>query len=688
MTTGITRDEALAQEIINILFCKILDEQETDPDDTVSFRAGVGESHKEVQRRIKDLFERVKDAVYGDVFEGSDRIRLDADSLAYVVGELQTYSIMETDRDAIGDAFEVFIGPALRGAEGQFFTPRNVIEMLVKMVDPKPGEKIIDPACGSGGFLIAALSHVWRQLRDEGKRKKWSERYLVKREFEVATDCFRGIDKDAFLARVCKAYMALIGDGRGGVFCQNTLEPVDSWPALMRQKIKPGAFDVVLTNPPFGKKIVVKGEKILSQFDLGYKWKYDRTTGEWESTGTLRDKLPPQIPFLERCIQLLKPGGRIGIVLPESIFGNPSHRYIVEWLLARVHVTAIVSMPESLFKTSGKGGTHTKVCVLVGTVDGEEMKAREPERAVQVAEEAAEYGARAPIFMGEAKWCGHDSRGNPTYRKDVAGEMALLDEVPEIAQRFEEWRGDTNGFEPDHRGFILPHDEVVNSILVPRYYNPEIVEEIERLGEEYAFVTLGDLIKKKAVSLATGIEVGKMAYGTGTIPFIRTSDISNWEIKADFKHGVSEAIYEESKAKIDVQAGDIFMVKDGTYLIGACAIVTEYDLPMLFQSHLYRIRVLKPEIVEPWLLFALLNTPIVRLQVRSKQFTQDIIDTIGKRVEELAIPVPRDKKKAKSLAEECRRIIETRVQLRHEASRLVGSVGALTVAEVGIDDDV
>jgi type I restriction enzyme M protein len=131
--------------------------------------------------------------------------------------------------------------------------------------------------------------------------------------------------------------MALIGDGRGGVFCQNTLEPVDSWPALMRQKIKPGTFDVLLTNPPFGKKIVVKGEKILSQFDLGYKWKYDRPTGEWERTGTLRDKLPPQIPFLERCIQLLKPGGRIGIVLPESIFGNPSHRYIVEWLLARVH---------------------------------------------------------------------------------------------------------------------------------------------------------------------------------------------------------------------------------------------------------------------------------------------------------------------------------------------------------------
>lgn len=100
MTTGITRDEALAQEIINVLFCKILDEQDTDPDDTVIFRAGVGELHKDIQKRIKALFERVKDAAYGDVFDVSDTIKLDPDSLAYVVGELQNYCIMEADRDA------------------------------------------------------------------------------------------------------------------------------------------------------------------------------------------------------------------------------------------------------------------------------------------------------------------------------------------------------------------------------------------------------------------------------------------------------------------------------------------------------------------------------------------------------------------------------------------------------------
>ncbi len=418
MTTGITRDEAIAQEIIYLLFCKILDEQDTDPDDTVTFRAGVGESHKDIQKRINTLFDRVKDAAYGDVFDPSDTIKLDDDSLAYVVGELQNYCIMEADRDAIGDAFEVFIGPALRGSEGQFFTPRNVVDMMVKIVDPKPGEKIIDPACGSGGFLINALSHTWAQLRENAKRKGWSERQLTKREFEVATDSFRGIDKDAFLAKVCKAYMALVGDGRGGVFCANSLVPFNEWPEAMQLKIKPGSFDVVLTNPPFGKKIVVKGDKILSQFDLGHKWKRNKETKKYEKTATLHDDQPPQILFLERCLQLLKPGGRLGIVLPEAVFGMPTYEYVVTWLCDRAKIRGVVSMPESLFKTSGKGGTHAKVCVLFV----ENTKPKKDE----------DY----PIFMADVKWCGHDSRGNPTIRKDKSGKSVLLDEVPTVHERW------------------------------------------------------------------------------------------------------------------------------------------------------------------------------------------------------------------------------------------------------------
>jgi type I restriction enzyme M protein len=649
MTTGITRDEALAQEIINVLFCKILDEQETESDHNVMFRAGVDESAAAVKKRILILFEQVKTAAYGEVFSATDSIKLDAESLQYVVGELQNYCVTAADRDAIGDAFEVFIGPALRGTEGQFFTPRNVVKMIVEILDPKPDEKIIDPACGSGGFLITALSHVWAHIALEGKKRNWTERQVTKREVDVATGCFRGIDKDAFLAKVCKAYMALIGDGRGGVFCENSLLAPLEWHPLAQSKVELGTFDLVLTNPPFGTKIPIKGSAVLSQYELGYKWDRDKATGEPKKSNKLEDKRSPQILFLERCLQLLKPGGRMGIVLPESMLGNPSYEYLIAFIQAHANIRGVVTMPESLFKTSGKGGTHTKVAVLFL-----EKKRKKQDDA---------------IFMADVKWCGHDSRGNPTLRRDpITNKPTLMDEVPMVPARFHELN--SGGKSMDHLGFMLPVSRLENRILVPKYYDPEIEASLYRLQRTHDLVKMGDLQRSKVISLTTGIEIGKMAYGTGKIPFIRTSDLSNWEIKADFKHGISEEIYDELKHKVDVEVGDILLVRDGTYLIGTSAIVSEADLPMLFQSHIYRIRVLKSATINPWLLFACLNTPIVKRQIRSKQFTQDIIDTIGKRLTEIRIPIPKDPKVAAKIAREVKEVIQARATLRNRAKEI------------------
>lgn len=222
----------------------------------------------------------------------------------------------------------------------------------------------------------------------------------------------------------------------------------------------------------------------------------------------------------------------------------------------------------------------------------------------------------------------------------------------------------------DRLGFLLPSNQIQNRIFVPKYYDPEIEAELEALTKTHNLLRLGDLQKNKSISVDTGVEIGKMAYGTGTIPFIRTSDLSNWEIKADFKHGVSREIYNEIKHKIDVRIGDILLVRDGTYLIGTSAIVTEADLPMLFQSHIYRVRVLKPQAISPWLLFACLNTPIVKRQIRSKQFTQDIIDTLGKRLAEIRIPVPKDAAVATKIGQEVEEIIGSRATLRNRAKAI------------------
>ena len=162
---GITRDEVFASQIINLIFCKIYDERFTRPDDTVKFRAGINEKDEDVRGRILELFEKVKHQ-YNDVIDVADSISLDAKCIKYIVGELQLYSLKDSSRDAVGEAFEIFIGPSLKGAQGQFFTPRNVVNMVIKMIDPDTDEKILDPACGSGGFLVESLRYVWTKLEE------------------------------------------------------------------------------------------------------------------------------------------------------------------------------------------------------------------------------------------------------------------------------------------------------------------------------------------------------------------------------------------------------------------------------------------------------------------------------------------------------------------------------------------
>jgi len=403
-TVGATRDEVLAQQLINLIFCKIYDERFTEPNDIVTFRAGVDEEAKDVKERILDLFDKVK-RKYKEVLDDSDTITLDANSVAYVVGELQNYCLIEAERDIIADAFETFIGHALKGGQGQFFTPRNVVKIMVDILDPGDEDLIIDPACGSGGFLIEALRHVWRKLDTEGEKYHWNKSNLQEEKMEVALNKIRGIDKDYFLSKVAKAYMAIIGDGKSGIFCEDSLEVPNNWGNMTKTKIHLGDFSVLLTNPPFGSKIPVRGEDKLKQFELGHKWKQDKKTGDWEK-GKIKDKEAPQILFIERCLQLLKNGGRMAIVLPDGIYGNNQLGYIRKLLMRQTRVIAVIDVPIETFQPNT--GTKTSIMIIQKT---------------------NKVPKDYPVFMCIAETCGHDRRGN--LKED--------DDISKIPDEFRKW---------------------------------------------------------------------------------------------------------------------------------------------------------------------------------------------------------------------------------------------------------
>jgi type I restriction enzyme M protein len=637
---GAVRDEVFAENLINIILCKIYDERFTKPNDIVTFRAGVGESAENVHARILGLFNTVKNR-YKDVLDRDDHITLDPTSLKHVVGELQNSSLKDSTRDAVADAFEVFISPSLKGSQGQFFTPRNVVKLLVGMLAPDPDAKVIDPACGSGGFLVEALREVWREIDVRGKELNWPQEEIDAEKQQVAIKNFRGIDKDTFLSKVAKAYMAVIGDGRGGVFCENSLLPKKGWSSKARDEILFGTFQYVLTNPPFGQKIRVEGDSVLKQFDLGHRWTEDKKTGEHTRTSSVLESQSPQILFIERCLELLKEGAYMGIMLPESMFCNPSHRFIIQYLEQNAKIQAIVSMPEELFQPH----THAKACAVV----------------IQKSKTGGEPDDE--IFMGIAKWCGHDSRGS----------LIPYDDVPKILDRYLAWKK-AGKLKYDHLGFVLKRKHIRSNIYLPKYYNPEIERELKTLRATHDLVSFSELAEQHGISVSTGHEVGKLAYGTGRIPFIRSSDISNWEIKIDAKHGVSEDIFQKYAKRQDVREHDIFMVRDGTYLVGTCAIATKYDTKILYQSHIYKIRSLDHEALNPYLLLAILSSPIVKEQIYAKRFTQDIIDTLGGRLHELVLPIPRDEQRKIDIIKTVKNVIERRSKAREEARQAALSV--------------
>ena len=238
---------------------------------------------------------------------------------------------------------------------------------------------------------------------------------------------------------------------------------------------------------------------------------------------------------------------------------------------------------------------------------------------------------------------------------------------------------DNDQVEPSgNSGFIIQYDKIRSNIFIPRYYDPVVDEGLRNLSDTHELVSISDLVKKGVLAFDTGVEVGKMAYGTGSVPFIRTSDLSNWELKTDPKQSVSEHLYDQFKDKLDMRAEDLFVVRDGTYLVGTSCILTEHDTHILYCGGLYKIRVKKKDQLDPYLLLSLLNCPIVKRQMRAKQFTRDVIDTLGKRIFEIILPIPKDKGLQENIARETRETVLARVALRDKARQISLDVEGIT----------
>ncbi len=422
---GMPKDAAFWQ-FLYLIFSKMYDERVNRGKDRKFFAFAdepfTEEGRMKISGRIKPLFEAVKKQ-YGSIFRPSDEITLSDRALAYMVMELARYNFSRSDVDAKGAAYQEIVGANLRGDRGQFFTPRRPVHLVVRILDPKENEKAFDPADGTGGFLVATLAHQLRRFRAEYKRdlgEKTQDSILDRLRDYARTKLF-GADFDPFLVRASTMNVLMAANIEGNIFHMDSLAfPHGHLPGneLAKKHVPFGSVDVLMTNPPFGSEIPITEPAILQNHQLARRWTHTND-GQWMEQTTTQNAVAPEILFIEQSLRWLKPGGRMGIVLPNGILGNPGDEYIRRWILRNAWVLACVEVPVEAFIVEANVGILTSLLFLKKKTDTE-MDA-----------EAQGHVKEYPIFMAVAEKAGVDRRGNALHKRNPDGTEKLVTRIYE-----------------------------------------------------------------------------------------------------------------------------------------------------------------------------------------------------------------------------------------------------------------
>ena len=403
--------EAAFDEISKILFIKIRYERENDEGQIFSKERFVAnrKAYEKLNKEMgvndaipfyQNLFEKTKQQFANDhLFDDNARIEIRETSFEQIVKELEIYNLSTTSDDVKGIAFEKFLGKTFRGELGQFFTPRTIVDFMVSILDPQEGELICDPCCGSGGFLIKAFEYVREKIEKDIENQKeiiktqfygddyekMSDKKKQEIEAKVALtfsylneelninnkkgrlrslsfDCIYGTDANPRMARTAKMNMIMHGDGHGGVHHHDGLLNVNG--------IFENRFDVILTNPPFGARVekdlkISEADKFtdetkIAEYKKRYGEDYERALQQVNNNVNKSllslyniDSSLTEVLFIERCLNLLKPGGRMGIVLPEGVLNNTNLQKARDFVVGKAKILFIVSIPQDVFIASG-----------------------------------------------------------------------------------------------------------------------------------------------------------------------------------------------------------------------------------------------------------------------------------------------------------------------------------------------
>ena len=401
-------------EIFKLIIAKLFDEKTylKNDDSKAHFRVGVFEAPEEARVRIDELFEEATKRWSG-IFEENEKILLNDESLAYAVSALQKAYLLKSPADILGSAFEVMVNPDMKGNQGQYFTPRHVVKMCIDILKPQDRENVFDPACGSGGFLVGALDYVYSQIESE----RDDENDIIENKKDYASECVYGMDYDRTIAKVAKAYMLIWGDGRSNIASCDGLNS-NNWDDDTVAKFMTGKgkerklkqFDIIATNPPFAGDI--SNDDTLTQYELAYK--LDKKGKRKKVNKLGKEKL-----FIERCLNMLVPGGRMAIVLPRGIMKNYSDERIRRYIMEHALIIGVIGLGGNMFKPF----TNTKTIVLF----------------VQKRYKPLSEGQSFELGQNNIVYCVTEKPGKDKTGKIITGENGeIISDLEEITKYFNE----------------------------------------------------------------------------------------------------------------------------------------------------------------------------------------------------------------------------------------------------------
>ena len=461
-------------EVSKILFCKLQDEKKTAVSEFYKFQVGTHEESSDIAERIHGIYKEGKEQ---DPNVFSENIKLEDDIIYKTVEHLQSININKTDLDSKGVAFERFMGDFFKGKMGQYFTPRNIVDFCVKMLFIKQNERVLDPACGSGGFLLHAMDLIRKKAEEDYEEEK--EIYSYWHDF--ASKNLFGIEINEQIARVCKMNMIIHDDGHTNIISADSLDNIEKHTKINSQ-FKKGNFDIILTNPPFGAKVLISEKKYLKDYQLGL------------NNGKERAAQSTEVLFIERCSHYLKEGGRMAIVLPDGILTNATLQYVRDFIMNNFKINAIVSIPQTAFSHYGAGVKCSLLFLTKSTKNKEDCD----------------------IFMAQAEYVGYDATGREIEQND-------LNEIFNNYKNFIEKKN----FKLNDKCFLIKFNSIKSNKRIDAGFN----KNPYNLVSKYSIVKLKDCILNKGTY---GANEPSIPYNEGDIRYIRISDIDeNGNLKND-----------------------------------------------------------------------------------------------------------------------------------------------------------